>query len=60
MTPRNRLRLIAGLIVLSATYAVIVKRDPSLAQVMALGYIAIMLTILVYLHICGRHHDGRD
>jgi hypothetical protein len=57
MAPSKRLWLIAGLIVLSAAYAVIVKRDPGLAYGLALGYIAIMLTILVYLHICGRNHD---
>lgn len=55
-TPSRRLWLIAVLIVLSAAYAVIVKRDTSLAYALALGYIAIMLTILVYLHIAGRRN----
>jgi uncharacterized membrane protein len=58
MTPVKRLWLIAGLIVLSASYAVIVKKDHDLAQLLALGYIAIMLTVLVYIHICGRDKHG--
>jgi ABC-type uncharacterized transport system permease subunit len=47
MTPNNRLRILAILIVLSAAYAVIVKKDQGLAYAIALGYIAIMLTILI-------------
>lgn len=58
MTPNRRLWLVAVLIVLSASYAVIVTRDRSLAYALALGYIAIMLTVIVYLHICGR--SGRQ
>lgn len=54
MTPNKRLWLVAALIIFSATYAVIVKKDTSLAYAMALGYIAVLLTVLVYLHICGR------
>lgn len=55
-TPSRRLWLIAVLIVLSAAYAVIVTRDKSLAYALALGYIAILLTVLVYLHIIGRRN----
>lgn len=59
MTPHKRLWLVAALIIFSATYAVIVTRDKSLAYASALGYIAVLLTILVYLHICGRSNkDG--
>lgn len=58
MTPKNRLWLVAALIVFSATYALIVKKDQDLAYATALGYIAILLTVLVYLHICGRNKDG--
>jgi hypothetical protein len=58
MTPNKRLWLIGGLLILSAAYAVIVKRDASLGAALALGYIAIMLTVLVYLHIIGgRNRD---
>lgn len=56
MTPNKRLWLVAALIIFSATYAVIVKKDTSLAYAMALGYIAVLLTVLVYLHICGRNN----
>ena len=59
MTPSNRLWLIAGLIILSAAYAVIVKRDYTMAYALALGYIAVLLTVLVYLHICGRSNRGK-
>lgn len=54
MTPNRRLWLVAVLIVLSATYAVIVNRDRSLSYALALGYIAVLLTVLVYLHVVGR------
>lgn len=47
MTPANRLWALAVLIILSAAYALLVKKDPALAQVVALGYIAVMLTILI-------------
>lgn len=56
MTPNKRLWLVAAVIIFSATYAVIVTRDKSMAYAMALGYIAVLLTVLVYLHICGRNH----
>lgn len=47
MTPHRRLWLLAALIVISAMYAVVVEKDPELAYAVALGYIAIMLTILI-------------
>jgi hypothetical protein len=40
---------IAVLIVFSATYAVIVKKDPGLGYAFALGYIALLLTVIVIL-----------
>lgn len=49
MTPNKRLFVIAVLLILSATYAVIVKRDQSLAYAVALGYIAMILTALFIL-----------
>lgn len=51
MTPNRRLWLIAILLIISAAYAVIVAKDQGLAYALALGYIAILLTILVILHV---------
>lgn len=45
MTPKTRLRVIVGLLTLSAIYAVLVGLNPDLAQTVALGYIAILLTL---------------
>lgn len=47
MTPKTRLRIVAGLLVLSSIYAWLVGYDPILARTVALGYIALMLTLLV-------------
>lgn len=46
MTPRARLNLLAGIIIFSAAYAVIVRKDPSLASALASGYVALLLTVL--------------
>lgn len=51
MTANNRLWLIAGLIVFSAGYALLVKKDPELADNVWRIYIAIMLTTLVVLNV---------
>ena len=49
MNPTIRLRFIAGLILLSAVYALIISESPEVASAVALGYVAIVLTILVAL-----------
>lgn len=46
MTPNTRLGLLAGIIVFSAAYAVIVRKDPALASAIAAGYVAALLTVL--------------
>lgn len=51
MTPRTRLALIAGLIILSAGYAVLVKRDPTTAAAVASGYVALLLTLFVLINV---------
>lgn len=51
MTPFNRLRVVAGLIILSAIYAVLVKENPSLASAVSSGYVALLLTIMIILNV---------
>lgn len=45
--PRTRLSVIAGIIVVSACYAVLVDKAPQVASATALGYIALILTVFV-------------
>lgn len=47
MTPNTRLRLIAIMIMFSAIYAVLIVADRDLAGVIAVGYIALVLTVFV-------------
>lgn len=47
MTPKTRLRLIAIMLMLSAIYAVLIVADREIAGVIAVGYIAIILTVFV-------------
>lgn len=51
MTPHNRLGVVAGLILISAAYAVLVKKDPDLASAVASGYVALFLTVIVLLNV---------
>jgi F0F1-type ATP synthase assembly protein I len=51
MTANNRLLVIAGLIVLSAGYAVLVKKDPAVASAIAAGYVALLLTAIFVLNV---------
>ena len=50
MTPNTRLSLIAGIIIVSAAYAVVVRKDPSVASAIAAGYVAILVTVLSLVH----------
>lgn len=47
MTPKTRLKVIVGVLILSFVYAVLVQYSPQLARTVALGYICLMLTLLV-------------
>lgn len=51
MTPSNRLWLIAVIIIISAGYAVLVKKDPELAAAIASGYVALLATAVVLLNV---------
>lgn len=51
MTPRTRLGWIGGIIVLSAGYALLVKKDPGIAAAVASGYVAILLTVFLLLNL---------
>lgn len=47
MTPNTRLKIVAGLLTLSFSYTYLVIWNPAVARTAALGYIALMLTLLV-------------
>lgn len=51
MTANNRLWIIAGLIVMSSAYAVLVKKDPDLAAAISTGYTALLLTVLLAINV---------
>lgn len=50
MTPKIRLTLVGGILVMSAAYAVLVEKDPGVAAAVASGYVAILLTIFFLLN----------
>lgn len=54
MFPRTRLMLCAGMIVLSAAYAVLISVNPRVASAIALGYIAILLTAFIAVNFWRR------
>ena len=51
MRPNTRLLWIAIMIVGSAGYGVLVKKDPDVAQAGMLGYIGLVLTIFVFVSL---------
>lgn len=51
MTPKIRLALIAGVIVLSAAYAVLVTKNPATAAAIASGYIALLATVFILINV---------
>ena len=51
MTANNRLWLIAALIIISAGYALLVKKDPGIASAVASGYVALLLTAVFILNV---------
>lgn len=54
MLPRTRLYLCGFLIVVSAVYAVLVAEDPDVAEAVALGYIALVLTLFFLITVWKR------
>lgn len=52
----TRLSLIAVMLVSSAIYGVVVTQSPQTASAIALGYVAVLLTIFVLVEV-WRHHD---
>jgi|tagenome__1003787_1003787.scaffolds.fasta_scaffold20513553_2 hypothetical protein len=50
MTAKTRLGWIATIIILSSAYALLVKKDPSIAGAVAVGYIALILTLFLLLN----------
>lgn len=54
MTPNLRLALVAFLLVGSAAYAVVAVKSPDLASAIAVGYVAILVTISTAIQIWRR------
>lgn len=54
---KARLALCAIVIVASAGYAVLVAADEGLASAVALGYVALLLTVLAISTYAKRYHD---
>jgi len=54
MTPRLRLALCIAVILMSATYALLVKQDPNTASAIAVGYVAFLVTVITALQIWRR------
>lgn len=54
MRHNTRLALAAIVIIGSAAYAVLVKKDPSLASAIAVGYVALLVTIITAIQIWRR------
>lgn len=51
MRPNARLLWVAVLILGSASYGVLVKKDPDFAQAVMLGYIGLVLSIFVLVQV---------
>lgn len=45
------------MIVFSASYAMLIVEDRDLAEVVAVGYIALLLTVFAIVNIWKKHHD---
>lgn len=51
MRPNARLLWVVVMILGSASYGVLVKKDPSVASAIALGYVGLILTIFVLVQV---------
>jgi hypothetical protein len=51
MKPSLRLWLSVAMIVMSAIYAVTVVKNPQIASAIALGYVALLLTVFVLVNV---------
>jgi hypothetical protein len=51
MTAYSRLITVAVIILFSAAYAVLVKKDPALASSIAAGYVAVLLSVVIVLNL---------
>lgn len=51
MTAHKRMLVIAALILLSAVYSLLVKKDQEIAETIAVGYVAILLTGMLLINV---------
>jgi uncharacterized membrane protein len=59
MKPSTRLIWCAVIIVGSAIYGLLIAYNPRVATAIMVGYIALLLTILLSIHVWKRPPDGR-
>lgn len=59
MGPNTRLRMSLFMILFSAIYAVLIAEDRDLAEVVAVGYIALLLTVFTITNIWKKNHDRK-
>lgn len=57
MGPRARLFWVAVMILGSAMYGVLISYNPRIASSIALGYIALILSIFIAIELWKRPHD---
>lgn len=50
MTPNLRLRLCVAMVVMSTMYGLVVVQDPQVAAAIAVGYVALLLTLFTLVH----------
>jgi len=51
MSPSLRLLLCGVLILISAVYAVLVAQDPAVASTVAVGYVALVVTVILIVNL---------
>jgi hypothetical protein len=57
MKPETRLILCVTVVLASAVYAALVAIDKQLASTVGIGYVAVLLTALVAIHIGKKTHE---
>lgn len=53
LSPTARLSLVGVVLVGSALYGALISYNPRIASAVMLGYIAVLVTILVLIHVSG-------
>lgn len=57
LKPSIRLALVGVILVESAVYGVLISYNPRIASAVMLGYIAVLLSLMVVIHVSGGKSD---